>query len=208
MDSLFPYLENAILSSEFASLEDQAKAAEFWETPPWAAEAILRAELLTNAVWDPCAGAGIVSESARRAGYGVYSTDLYDWGYAGLDQSMTGMSFMHFLDPPAALQRGQFTVFCNPPFSLAVQFVRHALQLGARKIVCFERFAWWESNDRRDFWAAHPPQRVYVCGDRANCWLGSIPPEERTGGSPTAHAWFVWEAGQPAGPLTGHVWKR
>lgn len=205
MTSLFPYLEDAVLSDGFATLDEQAAAAEFWETPPWAADAILRAELLTRQVWDPCCGAGIISEAALRAGYEVLSTDLYDWGYADLDREWVGRSFLDMR--PSRFSDRPFTAFFNPPFSMAVDFVRHAYRLGARKIVCYQRFAWWESNDRRPFWPELRPQRVYVCGDRATSWLGTIPPEERTGSNPKAHAWFVWEHGQPAGPLLWHVWK-
>ena len=205
MTSLFPYLENAVLSDGFATFEEQAKAAEFWETPPWAADAILRAELLTPYVWDPCCGAGIVSEAASRAGYSVLSTDLHTWGYGAADE--TGRDFLASALPPR-FEAGAFAVFMNPPFSLAVEFVKHARALGARKIVCFQRFAWWESDERQSFWDSMRPQRIYVCADRATCWLGSIPPEERKGGSPAANAWFIWESGQPPGPITGHVRKR
>ena len=34
-----------------------------------------------------------------------------------------------------------YTIFMNPPFSKAVEFVEKAIALGARKIVCFQRFA-------------------------------------------------------------------
>lgn len=205
MDTLFPYLADAALTDGFATLEEQAKAAEFWETPPWAADAILRSELLTQNVWDPCCGAGIVSEAAVRAGYTVLSTDLHCWGYGAADR--TGDDFLQ--SPlPARFEPGAFTVFMNPPFSLAVEFVRHALRLGARKIVCFQRFSWWESDERQSFWHECRPHRIYACADRATCWLGTVPAEERKGGTPATNAWFVWEHGQPAGPLTGHVRKK
>ena len=206
MTSLFPYLADAKLSAGFATFEEQAKDAEFWETPPWAADAILRAELLTPHVWDPCCGAGIVSDAAQRAGYMTVSNDLHDWGYEFAEA--TDRDFLLTTEPPTCFERGAFTVFMNPPFSLAVEFVKHALELGARKTVCFQRFAWWESDERQSFWSAMRPQRICVCADRATCWLGSIPPEDRTSGTTVAHAWFVWEYGQPAGPLTGHVSKR
>ena len=208
MTSLFPYLEDAALSNGFATFEEQAKAAEFWETPPWAADAILRAELLTSNVWDPCCGAGIISEAAKRAGYAVVSGDLHDWGYAGIDTDQMGWSFLDFSMAPSGLHPGAFTVFMNPPFSMAVEFVNLALRLGARKVVCFQRFAWYESDERQPFWEATRPQRIYACADRATCWLGSVPAEERKGGTPATNAWFVWEHGQPAGPLTGHVRKK
>lgn len=99
------------------------------------------------------------------------------------------------------------TVFMNPPFSLACEFIEKAFELGARKVVVFQRFAWWESKRRKDFWDKHQPNRVYICGDRAACWRGDIPEEERKSSSPTAHAWFVWEPEHPSGTVLGHIWK-
>lgn len=206
--SLFPHLAGAKLAPEYASFEAQAKEAEFWETPPWAADAILRAELLTPRVWDPCCGKGVISDAALRAGYKVLSTDLHDWGYDRLHDSRANANFLDCLLPQGGLDQCEFTIFMNPPFSKAVEFVEQAQALGARKIVCFQRFAWFESDTRYAFWRGNPPQRIYVCADRATCWLGSVPPEDRTSGTTTAHAWFVWERGQPAGPLTWHVRKR
>ena len=62
------------------------------------------------------------------------------------------------------------------------------------------------------------PNRTYVCGDRATCWRGDLPKDElgnrfdpetgrKLAGSPTAHAFFVWEVGHPAGNLLGHIRK-
>jgi hypothetical protein len=100
-----------------------------------------------------------------------------------------------------------FSIMMNPPFSLAQEFVLHSLRLGATKIVCFQRFAWWESEKRREFWEHNPPNRVYICGNRADCWRHDIPAEKRTSSTPTAHAFFVWEKGHPSGTQLGHIYK-
>ena len=186
-----------------STLTEKAKAAEFYETPPWAVEAVLRVELLTRRVWDPCCGRGVLSKAAEAAGYSVTATDLHAWGY--------GVAGYNFLESDLPVGFGpwrDFSILMNPPFSLAVNFVNRALELGARKIVCFQRLSWWESQARRNFWRSRPPARVYVCGDRATCWRGDIPEAERAGRSvPTAHAWFVWERGQPPGTTLGHIWR-
>ncbi len=53
-----------------------------------------------------------------------------------------------------------FTVFINPPFQRAVEFVERSLDLGARKVIAFQRMAWWEFKARRDFWQRRPPNPV------------------------------------------------
>ncbi len=198
------------------SLENTCRRLEHWETDEWSPDVILQHEVLTRRVVDPCTGTGILAEAAKRAGYDVYANDVHEWGYGGQDFNYDFLSegAAHHL---GGLVRGA-TVFMNPPFSRAVQFVERAFEMGARKIVSYQRFSWWESAGRREFWGERPPVRVYVCGNRASSWRHDIPKDQREGGlnpktgkkragTPTAHAYFVWEQGHPRGPLMGHIWK-
>lgn len=183
------------------TLKEASVRLEHFETPVWAAEAILKKEIFNRVVIDPCVGIGILADAAREYGCVVVASDIHDWGYP---------CHLHdWLQESVDDYDGEipFTVFMNPPFSLATQFVEKAFELGAQKIVCFQRFAWWESQSRRAFWEKYPPNRVYICGDRAHCWRHDIPKNERGSSSPTAHAWFVWERGVPAGTILGHIWK-
>ena len=180
-----------------------AKAAEAYETPRWAVEAILQVELLTHTVVDPCAGRGVMGVVAAELGYEVMERDKYDWRAPGVLQG----DFLEWGRAGDEKAISGNTVLMNPPFSLAQQFVERCFELGARKIVCFQRFAWWESAGRRDFWEKHPPNRVYICGNRASCWRFDIPEDQRKSGTTTAHAWFVWERGHPPGTVLGHIYK-
>lgn len=163
-----------------------------YETPEWAAKAILDVEMLTEDTIDPCCGRGVLAEAAEQM---VMSYDLHDWGYG-----VTGGNFLETDD-----DLSDCTIFMNPPFSLAEDFVRHCFKLNARKIICFQRFAWWESHRRQAFWSEFPPNRVYVCAKRATCWRLDIPMDQRKSGSTTAHAWFVWERGHPKGTVLGSI---
>lgn len=192
---------------------------EHFITDKWAVDAILTKEILTRYVVDPCAGTGVMAISAIEAGYTVFSYDIHDWG-GGF-----GVYLADFLgNNSQAVNEGladcvkDSTVFMNPPFSKAVEFVKRSFELGARKVVCFQRFSWWESQERNDFWTDLPPNRIYICGDRAVCWRHDLPKNDRghrfdpvTGkklsNAPTAHAWFVWEKGNPQGTVLGHIWK-
>ncbi len=176
-----------------------AKQAEAFETPTWAVEAILDREILTGAIVDPCAGQGALADAAEARFYTVYAYDKYYPGY-----QIEQWDFLTSSDASLVADRA---VLMNPPFSLAVEFVERCIEFNARKIVCFQRFAWWESRGRRDFWDKHPPNRVYVCGNRATCWRFDIPEEDRKSGTTTAHAWFVWERGHPKGTVMGHIYK-
>lgn len=197
------------------SLEQTCRELEHFETEEWAAAAILNKEILTNFVLDPCCGGGVLSRAAKQQGYSVLSNDIHNWGYE--DQHM----IENFLEMHEDLRK--YTVFVNPPFSLACQFVDHALRLGARKVVCFQRYSWYEGSFKKGakrglWWKKNPPNRIYVCGDRASCWRFDLPKDDQgnrynphTGkklsNTPTTHAWFIWEQGQPLGTLTGHIYK-
>lgn len=176
-------------------------ALEHFETPRWAVDAILKKEILNRIVVDPCCGTGVLSESAKDSGYSTVPYDIYDWGYEGtIIQDFLEAKADDYSDAP-------FTILMNPPFSKAEEFVRKAFEIGARKVVCFQRFAWFESRSRRNFWKEIPPQRIYICGDRANCWRHDIPLDGRGSTSPTAHAWFVWEKGQHTATILNSIWK-
>jgi len=185
------------------TLEERAKRLEAYETPEWAVQAVLKREILTQNVVDPCTGYGVLAEAAEDCGYSVTAMDIYPW--------RNDVRLMDWLVPCSMLADNlsstPFTVLMNPPFSKACEFVKQAFHLGARKVVCFQRFAWWESKTRREFWQQHPPNRVYVCGDRASCWRMDISEVDRGNGTPTAHAWYVWESGHPVGTQLGHIYK-
>lgn len=202
MQTFFPigYLAEIVTTEAILkACEKTCRDLEHFETPVWAAEEILRHEILTRRVLDPNTGSGILAEAARHAGYEVFANDIFDWGYRG-DQFL-----LDFLSDAAIHHLGGIirngTVFMNPPFSLAVEFVEQAMKMGARKIVVFQRWAWLESEKRRDFFEKNPPSRSYLCGNRATSWRHDVPEEKRSSGTPTAHGFFVWERGHAPAPM-------
>lgn len=189
--------------------------AEFHETPLWAAERVLDVEILTPQVLDPCAGNGVLGLALRNKGYRPHNlkeTDLHNWP----DQPEWIWSGRDFLSEHYTPPYGEFSVMMNPPFSKAVQFLEKSLELGARKVIMFQRFSFMESGGRRAFWDDKPPSRVWLCGDRAQCWRADVPEEDqvdengekikgrRGRSSSTAHAWFVWERDHRVGAPTIH----
>lgn len=144
---------------------------------------------------------------AEEKGHDVFSIDVHFWGF-----NPCHLENFLLMKPCDFENYSDFTVFMNPPFSKACLFVYKAKEIGAKKIICFQRFAWYEGSKntgkkRGQWWLDNPPSRVYVCGDRAHSWRHDIPMDKRGSSSPTAHAWFVWEKGAPAGTLLGHIWK-
>jgi len=196
------------------NLELLSRNLEHFETPRWAAEAILKKEILTHEVYDPCCGTGILGEAALKEGYEVFSYDCYHWGYEKQKYTENYLEINPDLD-----FRGDHSVIMNPPFSKACEFVEKSFDLGARKILCFQRLAWLESKDRRRFWDQAPLAKVYLCAERATCWRHDLPKDEngkrfdpKTGKklaeTPTAHAWFVFEKGYNGAPQFNRLYKK
>ena len=183
-----------------------ALEAEYFQTPQWAIDAILDRELFSGRVVDPCCGDGrIINSVRRRFNVATYQSDKYHWGECGV-------ALHDWLEPTLPEQWNlnhakDLTFIMNPPFSLATQFVDRCRDFDARKIICFQRQVWRESATRRAWWAINPPNRIYICGDRANCWIGTIPEDERKGGMYQPHAWYVWERGHPPGTLTTAIYR-
>lgn len=205
-------------SKEFTQ---KCKDAEFFETPVWAAEAILDVEIMTPNVIDPCAGRGILGTAAYKKGYDkVLELDLNKWPGqpASVIPNINWLKNQMMKDNILQNWQGA-TVFMNPPFSKACDFVERSFELGARKILMFQRLSFLESATRRGFFEDQPPARIWLCGDRAACFRGDMPEEDMIGedgklikgkkgrSSPTAHAWFVWERGHRGTMSMHHLYK-
>lgn len=188
------------------SLTIMCKDREAFETPRWAIEAVLEVELTTKYILDPCCGLGAIGVVCRERGLDVEEFDIERWGDHFPDRQRGDPWIQDFLAWRRDMRHE--TVIMNPPFSLAEEFVDHARELGARKIICFQRQAWRESATRRRWWEQNAPARVWVCGARATCWRFDLLGTEKAEGSgtPTSNAWYVWERGHKGAEVTSAIY--
>lgn len=197
-----PVFFYALFLQKSAVLVDELEALE---TPEWAANAILKREILTRRIVDPNCGTGVLAEAARRAGYDVIANDIFDWGYAL-------QNFTHdFLSPAADHHFGRLikdqTVFMNPPFKKTIDFVKKAKKLGARKVVVYQNIAWYASRGRREFWKKYRPSRIYLLADRGTCWRVDVPERKRKGTTTKIFAFFVFDGWTDHDPILHLIYK-
>lgn len=200
---------------KYVDLEVLAREYEHFETPRWAARAVLLKERLAPFFIDPCCGTGVLHKVAHDMplrSYGM-AMDICDWGYQGQDRTCDFLEFTPSAEELERWKRVGFDVLMNPPFTKACAFVEKAQALGAEKIICFQRLSWLESLKRRDFWENNPPSRIYLCGDRATCWRHDLAQQDRDedrkakSNTATAHAWFVWDVNDTSKMTISHIWK-
>jgi hypothetical protein len=166
------------------------QADDFYPTPPEATEALLRAESFDGPIWEPACGDGAISKVLEAAGHRVVSTDLVERGY--------GQSGVDFL---MEWQSRAPNIITNPPYKLAVPFLRHSLAMTTGKVAMLLRLTFLESKLRAEYLPTTPFARVHVFGQR----ITFKHPDARDthGGGMMCFAWFVWDHAHTGKPTLG-----
>lgn len=181
--------------------KEKAHRLEAFQTPVWAIDAILKVEPIDEYVIDPCTGLGALSMALLERGHAVFSIDIEDWGFPfykkdflKVDKDFISVGFRDSICTHPRDDNREFDCMMNPPFSYACDFFLKARELGAKKIIMFQRLAWFESEKRRVFFNENPPNKIYLCGNRATCERFDVVIDNlKANSTPIAHAWFVWE---------------
>ena len=95
------------------------EAEDFYPTPPYAVEELLKREVFSGNIWECACGEGHLSKIFTDAGYNVKSTDLMDRGF--------GENGIDFLSIDNLQWNGD--VITNPPYKYAQGFCEKALQI-------------------------------------------------------------------------------
>jgi len=153
--------------------------ADYYPTPAWATQALLKNESFNGKVWECACGDGAMSEVIKSNGYDVYSSDLWDRGYgdSGVDFTKANKKFDN--------------IITNPPFHSAEEFVFRGLANSKNKLALLLRLAFLESGKRQlQIFKSNPPSKVWVFSERITFY-----PKDavRKGSGTTAYAWFVWD---------------
>lgn len=174
------------------------KAADEYPTPPAATQAILD-ELCPSVlrpgalIGEPACGEGdmarvfrangfdVIASDLRHTGYGIGGHDYLLGGLAPLEGSMGWVAEYGLLD----------AIITNPPFAVADQFIRKAVQQ-APVVAMLLKSNYWHAGKRADkLYADCPPTRQYPIA-----WRLAFLEAER-GKSPLMDCtWYVWVRGE------------
>ena len=175
---------------------------DFYATPPWVTEALLRHVRLRGPVWEPCCGDGAMSAVLAAHGNQVVSTDLFDRGFG-----TPGVDFLACRTVPGGCR----SIVTNPPYgdsgshagqtrspAAMLGFLRHALLLTASvqgQLALLVRLQWIAGRRAAELMSAAPFAAVVVLTQRIR-WFDM---GERTNAAQHHHAWVVFDHAHPPG---------
>ena len=175
---------------------------DFYATPSWVTEALLKHVTLRGPVWEPCCGDGAMSGVIAAHGHNVVSTDIMDRGFG-----TPGVDFLACDSVPGGCR----SIVTNPPYGdsgshegqsrspVAMRgFLSHALSLTASvqgQLALLVRLQWIAGRNVADVMSAAPFSTVIVLTRRIR-WFDM---GEKTNHAQHHHAWEVFDHRHPKG---------
>jgi hypothetical protein len=175
---------------------------DFYATPDWVTQALLRHVTLRGPVWEPCCGSGAMARVIETAGHLVHSTDIADRGYG-----QAGVDFLACTTVPAGCR----SIVTNPPYgetgvhvgqsrspTAMLRFLKHALALTESvqgQLALLVRLQWIPGQRAAGIMSAAPFSAVIMLKDRIQ-WFDM---GEQTNRAQHHHAWVVFDHAHPRG---------
>lgn len=116
------------------------KKHDFYETPSYVTEELLKREEFNGPIWEPACGNGAISKVLVKNGFDVFNSDIEQREYP-LDIKASFMSIKSLVTP---------TIITNPPFKHSTEFALYALKCSTEKIALFNKLSFLEGKTRRD----------------------------------------------------------
>ncbi|HVY13733.1 MAG TPA: hypothetical protein VHB27_00795 [Rhodopila sp.] len=180
----------------------QRETRDFYATPAWVTEALLRHVRLRGPVWEPCCGDGAMSTVLAAAGHEVVSTDIADRGFG-----TPGIDFLAATTVPGGCR----SIVTNPPYGdtgshagqsrsarAMLDFVRHAIRLAESvegQLALLVRLNWIAGQRATALLTGSPFAATIVLNERIR-WFDM---GEKTNHGQHHHAWIVVDYAHPKG---------
>jgi hypothetical protein len=175
------------------NLDYARQERDFYPTPAWVTEALLRRVSLPNGIWEPCCGNGAMAQVLEAHGHRVVGTDLMDRGY--------GEAGRDFLDE-TRLPDGVTAIVTNPPYGRNLyKFVDHALELTrpVGGMVAMLVNIQWQTGAENSKRLRMPAFDASVILTKRIVWFPGA--DGRPAKQPQEnHCWLVWDWSRPPGP--------
>lgn len=167
------------------------KANDLYQTPAWVTEALCRSIALPPVLLEPACGDGQMERTLVAMGHTVIASDIEP----GLDSSGAAHDFLALDYPVIDEHREIGGIVTNPPFSLADEFVMHAInrmKRGAGMVAMLLPSDWDHAACRRHLLGECPQFAKKVVLTRRIRWFEGT--DDDKGKQPmNNHAWYVWD---------------
>jgi hypothetical protein len=162
---------------------------DYYPTPPWCTQLLLEHyPPPTKYIVEPSAGDGaIVREIKRWKDVAVCGIEIQERFEEPLRKCCDFVHMGDFFHHAKHAGNPINTSYIgNPPYSLALQFIKEAMRLGVRYIAMLLRMDFLGSKERARFHNEHPLTQLRVLGKR--------PAFKGTGATDVYnYAWFIWD---------------
>lgn len=155
---------------------------EWYVEPEWCSERLFAVESFSGDIYDPCCGMGRIPLAAMRAGLRALGSDIVHRGWDTTPQNF----FLH--------HSRHKNIVCNPPFDIAPEFAKHALQVATRKVAII--FPTARLNAAHHWLKRTPLRRILLLTPRPSMPPGSyILAGKKPGGGKVDFCWLIFEHG-------------
>ena len=161
-----------------------ARHPEDWYIEPeWCSRRLFEVEPFAGVVWDPACGLGRIVEAATAAGHHAAGSDI-------VRRSFFAGVICDFLKVAPVAS----SIVSNPPFGIADEFAKHALEICTGKVALLLPTKWMNSAKRGAWLETTPLARVWLLAPRPSMPPGPvIEAGIKPGNGTTDFAWFVWD---------------
>ena len=172
-------MKNAMLLNTTSQARKYFPEQDFYETPSYAIEDLLKKISFQGKILEPASGRGAISKVLESKGFQVESFDIRD-------NEVYGTSNIDFLTYNDEVDN----IITNPPYILAEEFVKHALEISKGKTAMILRTLFLEGKSRyKNIFEKNPPWKVIVYSGRVRMENDL---ESKQGGM-QSYSWFIWD---------------
>ena len=211
---------HAAIAAHRGGGESMRQEDDFYATDPKAIEALVTAPVVSYnqiaqkaisnckgtcgyCIWECAAGNGNLSNWLRKNGYHTIASDLK---YRGCTDGsiIDGLDFLKTY--PYNKFKGAaahpFIILTNPPYSLATEFIEHALEIlpeGGLYIALMNITYLAGQKRYQRVYSKGCLRELYVFSKRIECWKNGERPKDKCG-SIANYAWYVFQKGYKGQP--------
>jgi len=162
---------------------------DFYATDPKSVEQLLNNHEFdyNGTIWEPCAGAGHITNVLKESFKSVYSSDLVD-----RDQGFDCFDFLKY----KGSDKFDY-IITNPPFKNAKEFIEKSLLHTNKGVAMFLKIQFLEGLGRKEFLQKSCLKYVYVFSKRQCIFTNGKEFDEngKRRANTMCFAWFLWEHG-------------